>query len=398
MRIAAELAASHLADAAWVVAPGSRGDHPVTRCVRGGDVAYERVSIDPEGVSGLAEALRGFPPVPSRWIEPSSAPSWLVPEGFGEVGSILVTPLPGQGVPAGALVLLRRHGQAEFGEDEEVLARLFAARAGSAISAARMFAQQVSITDTLVGELLPPTLHHVDGVEFAGRYRPALDTERVGGDFYDVHPVPGGETLAVLGDVCGKGLEAAVMTGKVRTTLRALLPLADDHLRVLGLLNDALRKPHHTRFVTLVLASVTRVGDDVRVRVTSGGHPPPLVVRTTGEVHEAPTRGTLIGVLPDIDAVTAEVVLAPGETCLLYTDGITEAVGGPLGGEVFGEERLHRVLAACAGMPADAVAEHVHMVASQWVGAGGHDDVAVLAITAPRGRRQAGGAREAHTP
>nr|WP_121011690.1 GAF domain-containing SpoIIE family protein phosphatase [Saccharothrix australiensis] len=390
MQVTAELAAGHLADAAWVVAPGGRRDFPVTRCVRGGEAVHERLRIDPDEVAGLAEALEGFPPVPARWIEPSSAPAWLVPEGFGEVGSIVVTPLPGHGVPAGALILLRRTEQRVFTDEEEVFARLFAARAGAAISSARLFAQQMSITDTLLRELLPPKLHRVDGVEFAGRYRPSLDTERVGGDFYDIHPATGGgESLVVLGDVCGKGLEAAVLTGKVRTTLQALLPLASDHPRMLRLLNDALLNNHDTRFVTVALASVARVDDGVRLRLTTGGHLPPLVVRAGGEVEEVPAHGTLIGVLPEIEATTVEVVLGPGETCLLYTDGITEAVGGPLGGEMFGEDRLHDVLAACAGMPADAVAEHVHMVASQWIGGGSHDDIAVLAITAPRGRRQA---------
>jgi len=392
MQVTAELAAGHLADAAWVIAPGGRRDHPVTRCVRGAEAVHERLAIDPTEVAGLAEALQGFPPVPSRWIEPSSAPSWLLPDGFGEVGSIVVTPLPGHGVPAGALVLLRRTEQRAFSDDEEVFARLFAARAGAAMSAARLFAQQVSITDTLMRELLPPKLHQVDGVEFAGRYRPSLDSERVGGDFYDVHPAAertaagAGESLVVLGDVCGKGLEAAVLTGKVRTTLHALLPMASDHRWMLTLLNNALLNTHDTRFVTVVLGSVARVGNEVRLRLTSGGHLPPLVVRTTGEVQEVPAHGTLIGVLPEIEAATAEVVLGPGDTCLLYTDGITEAVGGPLGGEMFGEERLHATLADCAGMPADAVAEHVHMVAAQWIGGGSHDDIALLAITAPRGR------------
>ncbi|MFI9012309.1 PP2C family protein-serine/threonine phosphatase [Actinosynnema sp. NPDC053489] len=398
MRITAELAAGHLADAAWVVAPGSRHEHSVTWCVRGGEAVHERLPIDPRDVAGLAEALQGFPPVPSRWIEPSSAPAWLVPDGFGDVGSIVVTPLPGHGVPAGALVLLRRTEQQAFSDEEEYFARLFAARAGVAMSAARMFAQQLSITETLMRELLPPTLRAVDGVEFAGRYRPANDHERVGGDFYDVHELETGESLAVLGDVCGKGLEAAVMTGKVRSTLQALLPLAGDHRRMLELLNGALLSSHHTKFVTVVLASAARVGADVRLRVTTGGHLPPLVVRTTGEVHEVPTRGTLIGVLPEVDAVTAEVLLAPGETCLFYTDGITEAVGGPLGDEMFGEDRLRRALADCAGMPADAVTEHVHMVASQWIGGGSHDDIAVLAITAPRGRHLSAVADREATP
>ena len=98
----------------------------------------------------------------------------------------------------------------------------------------------------------------VGGVDFAGRYRAALDTDRVSGDFYDVHPPDDEreETLVVLGDVCGKGLEAAVLTGKIRTTVRALLPLANDHQRLLRLLNGALLGAGGTRFATLVLASV----------------------------------------------------------------------------------------------------------------------------------------------
>ncbi|MEU7526694.1 SpoIIE family protein phosphatase [Saccharothrix sp. NPDC042600] len=383
MQLTAQLAADHLADAAWVIAPGGVAGHPATVCVRGDAPAHHRLVIDPDDVAGLGEALQGFPPVPSRWIDPVSAPDWLVPDGFGEIGSIVVTPLPGHGVPAGALVLLRRSADRAYTPDEEVFARLFAARAGSAISAARSFAAQASITETLVRELLPPVLHRVEGVELAGRYRPASDSERVGGDFYDVHPV-GDEHLAVLGDVCGKGLEAAVVTGKVRSVVQALLPMSDDHQRVLTLLNDALLGRHGTRFVTLVLASVRPVEGGVRLRLTSGGHLPPLVVRTTGAVEEAPTSGTLVGVLPEVVSTTAEVLLAPGETCLLYTDGITEAVGGPLGDEMFGEERLHAVLASCAGMPADAVAEHVHMVAAEWIGGGSHDDIALLAVTAPR--------------
>ncbi|MFF5096750.1 MULTISPECIES: PP2C family protein-serine/threonine phosphatase [Actinosynnema] len=384
-RVAVRLAAAHLADAALVISPGGR-DYPVTRCARGESPAHTRIVIDPDEVPGLGEALRGFPPVPSRWIDPSAAPDWLLPDGFGEAGSILVTPLPGHGVPAGALILVRRTAVRGFSPDEEAFARLFAARAGVAMSAARMFAQQASITETLMRELLPPTLTHLGGVEFAGRYRPSQDTERVGGDFYDVHEGEDGESLVVLGDVCGKGLEAAVLTGKVRTALQVLLPMADDHHRMLTLLNEALLNNGSTRFVTLVLASVTREGTSVRLRLTSAGHPPPLIVRAGGEVEEADTTGTLIGVLPEIESTTAEVVLGPGETCLLYTDGITEARGGPMDTGMFGESRLRRALAECAGMPAEAVVEHVQMLAAHWVGASDHDDMAVLAVTAPRGQ------------
>ncbi|MFI9379722.1 PP2C family protein-serine/threonine phosphatase [Kutzneria sp. NPDC052558] len=385
MEIAGRMACEHLADAALVIAPASRQHWPAAVCVRGGAVTQQLLDVDPDELPGLSEALQGFPPVPSRWIDPAAAPGWAIPEGFGDVGSMVVTPLPGHGVPAGALVLLRRADHQAFSEDEETFARLFAARSGTAMSAARLFAQQASITDALMRDLLPPAMPRVDGIEFAARYRPSKDTEHVGGDFYDVFPGDG-ETLAVLGDVCGKGLEAAVLNGKVRNTLRAVRPLGGDHHRMLTLLNGALLDPSSARFVTLVMASAVRRGHDLELRLTAAGHPPPLIVRTNGTVEEAATRGTLVGVLPEIRTTTTTTTLAPGETCLLYTDGIAEARGGPLGEEMFGEARLHSVLAECGGMPAEAVVERVQMVAAQWVGRQNHDDMAVLAITSPRGQ------------
>ncbi|WP_373430790.1 SpoIIE family protein phosphatase [Streptomyces sp. B3I8] len=389
MEVTASLAAQHLAEAAVLIAPPQGRRHQLTYAARGTTAVQVNRQVDTRGVPGLAEALQGYPPVPARRLNPDDIPDWLIPDGFVRpIGSVIVTPLPGHGVPAGALVLLRSGTETAFTEGEEVFARLFAARAGAALSAARLYAEQTAITSTLMRELLPPVLGSVHGVEYAGNYRAATDQERIGGDFYDVHPGadPSRETLVVLGDVAGKGLEAAVLTGKIRNTLQALLPLADDHQRVLGLLNGALLSSHQTRFATLVLASVRRRRDDdgVRLRLTSAGHLPPLLVRADGTVEEAPTRGTLVGALPEARARTVDTTLAPGEICLLYTDGITEARGGPLGDELFGEERLRRALAGCAGMPAEAVVAHVQMLAFQWLRSGGHDDMAVVAIGAVR--------------
>ncbi|MFF8812855.1 PP2C family protein-serine/threonine phosphatase [Streptomyces pactum] len=399
MEVTASLAAEHLADAAVVVAPPQGRSHPLTFARRGGPVTRTTRPVDVAGVPGLAEALQGFPPVPARWINPDDLPSWTVPEGFtGPVGSVIVAPLPGHGVPAGALILLRSGTEQVFTEGEESFARLFAARAGAALSAARLYSEQAAITATLLRDLLPPALSDVHGVEYAGGYRAAQDHDRVGGDFYDVHPGadPGEETLVVLGDVAGKGLDAAVLTGKIRNTLHALLPLAQDHQRVLNLLNGALLSSHHKRFATLVLASVRRYGDRTRIRMTSAGHLPPLIIRTDGTVEEAPTRGTLVGALPTVTAHTVHTELGPGETCLLYTDGITEARGGPLGDDMFGEDRLRQALSECAGMPPEAVVERVRMLVAQWLGTGRHDDIAAVAISArpagpPAGDGPAGG-------
>ncbi|MBB5916192.1 hypothetical protein BJY24_005104 [Nocardia transvalensis] len=387
MEATVRMAAQHLADAAVVVAPASGPQLPITSCCSGGEVWHGTADQDPAAVPGLSEALRGFPPVPSRWIDPATVPEWILPAGFdGPVGSVVITPLPGHGVPAGALILLRRTGEQVFGERDELFAHLFAARAGGALSAARLYAEQVNITGILMHELLPPRLRWVHGIELAGGYRASENHEIVGGDFYDVHPAatPDGESLVVLGDVCGKGLEAAVLTGKIRNTLQALAPMADDHERLLNMLNSALLSTEHTRFATVVLASVVRSHGGLGVRLTCGGHLPPLIVRGDGIVEKADTRGQLVGVLPSISATTFRTWLAPGETCLLYTDGVTEARGGPLGGEMFGEERLSAALSGCARMPADAVVEHIQMLTTEWVGRQRHDDIAVVAITAPR--------------
>lgn len=386
--VTARMAADHLADAALIVAPAQGRRHWLTYAQAGGPVTQTAAHVDATTVPGLAEALQGFPPVPTRWIDPDGLPDWVIPPGFdGPIGSVIVTPLPGHGVPAGVLVLLRSSTQRAFTDGEEVFARLFAARAGAALSAARLYAEQASITATLLRELLPPRLERVHGVEYAGAFRASQDHERVGGDFYDVHPAadPAQETFVVLGDVAGKGLEAAVLTGKIRTVLQALLPLADDHQRVLGLLNDALLHAHQTRFATLVLASVRRRSGHVELRLTSAGHLPPLIVRADGRVEEADTGGTLVGALPHVTARSTDVVLAPGETCLLYTDGITEARGGPLGDQLYGEPRLQEALRECARMPAQAIVERVQMLVAQWLGEGRHDDLATLAITNPTG-------------
>ncbi|MFD8566834.1 PP2C family protein-serine/threonine phosphatase [Streptomyces sp. NPDC059639] len=392
MEVTARMAAQHLADAAVIVGVRAGRLYPVTRCVTGGPVEQEKIVVDPESMPGLPEALAGFPPVPSRWIDPAQVPDWAVPRQFtadgAGIGSVVVVPLPGHGVPAGAIVLLRQSEEAAFTQAEEAFARLFAARAGVALSAARIYAEQSHITDVLMRELLPPVLEGVHGIDFSGRYRAATAAERIGGDFYDVYPADSAdaETFAVLGDVCGKGLEAAVLTGKIRNTVEALLPFAADHLKLLTLLNNALLSSHHTRFATLALASVRREGNRLRLRVSSAGHPTPLILRADGRVEEADTKGMLIGALPTdrLRITTASVDLAPGETCLLYSDGITEARGGPLGDDMFGEQRLHHTLAECAGLPAEAVTERVQMVATQWADGVPHDDMALLSITAPR--------------
>ncbi|MVO85641.1 SpoIIE family protein phosphatase [Streptomyces sp. p1417] len=299
---------------------------------------------------------------------------------------MMVVSLPGGGGPVGALVLLRAAGAEPFSEDEETFARVFAARAGAALDTARLRTEHAAVAELLTQDVLPPELRRIDGVEYAGGHRAAHGELEVGGDFFDISPAAedGGETHVVLGDVCGKGLEAAVLTGKIRSTLRALHLVEPDHRRLLRVLNSALLSTRHSRFATLVLASVSRRGDTVALRLTSAGHPPPLIVRLDGSVDAAPTHGTLVGALPEVTADTHRTTLRPGEACLLYSDGVTEARGGPLGTEQFGEERLRAALSEYAGKPPEAMAERVQILVAEWLGGRRHDDMALMVIAAPR--------------
>ncbi|MBU2671007.1 serine/threonine-protein phosphatase [Actinoplanes bogorensis] len=384
-RITAELAVAHLADAAVVVLPVNRRQSQWVRLVAGGTIEEGTLREKVLGeVPGLVEALGGFPPIPSKWLDASQAPDWLLP---GEFGALLVTPLPGNAEPAGALILARRGAGAEFGPEDEILARIFAARAGAAISAAGLYREQVDTTAVLQADLLPPDLIQPDGFELIGSYQAAREALRIGGDFYDVFgPTDSSDdTVIALGDVCGKGPEAAVLTGKVRQTLRALRLVDAAPDEMLHVLNKALLESgRQHRFVTMVVGSVSRVEHGrVRLTLATGGHPPPLVLRGDGRVEEVPTSGTLIGAVPRTVVNPAQVELAPGELCLLYSDGLTEARGGPTGDEQFGEARLRDALAECQGLPGVATVERVRQLVSDWVHGGTRDDIAMLAVRAP---------------
>jgi hypothetical protein len=400
LRTAAELAVGGLADAAVLVLPSHKRQNLWVRLTAGGkleeDTRPERLLAE---VPGLIEALGGFPPVPSRWLDAAQAPGWLLPDDFGPIGGLLVTPLPGNAEPAGALVLVRR---GTFSPEDEMLARIFAARAGAALSAAALYRDQVDTAAVLQADLLPPELPQPDGLELAGSYQAAREALRVGGDFYDVFsPTPTSpDTMIALGDVCGTGPEAAVLTGKVRQTLRALRLVETKPENMLKVLNKALLQAgRQHRFVTLVVGSVQRVEHGrLRMTLATGGHPAPLVLRLDGRVEEAPVSGTLIGAVERTVVRPADIELAPGELCLLYSDGLTEARGGPSGTEMWGEQRLHDALATCAGMPAAVTVERLRQLVSDWVRGGTRDDIAMLAVRAPARTAlslRGGGARNA---
>ncbi|MEU8038551.1 SpoIIE family protein phosphatase [Streptosporangium sp. NPDC049078] len=389
-RTTIELATPFLADAAMVVLPPSGRRHAgwlrltsTDRSLQEGNVAV----ADTAQVPGLAEALAGFPPVPSRWLDPGQVPGWLLPDRFGAAGHLLVTPLPGNGVPAGALVLARHEDGPPFDEDAETLVRIFAARAGAAISAAALYQEQSATNAILSSDLLPPPLPALAGAELAGSLRAARQAGLIGGDFYDVYlPEPGesGDPLVVLGDVCGKGARAAVLAGHIRHCLRALLLLEERPEHLVALLNRSLRgSPIPNSYATLVLGALSAApGGHVQVNLAVAGHPAPLILRLDGTVQECTAHGPMLGAFAGADLAPAGVDLAPGEVCLFYSDGITEAFGGPTGREMYGAQRLKAALAGCAGMPVAALVERLEQISTDWLGGDVQDDRALLAVQA----------------
>ncbi|ELP70284.1 PAS domain S-box [Streptomyces turgidiscabies Car8] len=236
--------------------------------------------------------------------------------------------------------------------------------------------------------LLPDTLAPVPGMETAAHYHTA-SPDRLGGDFYDVFPVDGKRFAFFLGDVCGKGPQAAAITSLTRYTLRAAALHDSDPVAALSTLNRVLHErytgngdPRYCTAVFGVLEPDPATGQ-VAVRLASGGHPPALVLRAGGTADYLPTPGgLLIGIVPDAPFVTATTVLSPGDTLLLYTDGLTEARTGKDRTALFGDQALLAFAADHAGTPPKAVVQALIGLLHSFA-EGLDDDTALLALGVP---------------
>ncbi|MBB5956855.1 serine phosphatase RsbU (regulator of sigma subunit) [Saccharothrix tamanrassetensis] len=266
--------------------------------------------------------------------------------------------------------------------DVELLTR-FAERAAAALDVSTRFGEHERTVEALRANLLPSPLPTVPGVRLARVYEPAHRRALIGGDFYDVHPREDGSAAFVLGDVAGNGLEAAVHSGRVRQSLHTLLLVEQRPAQLLRLLNSALRAAGSRLFTTLVVGNLVPVqAGGLRVTLSAGGHPAPLVLRSDGRVDEVAVHGGIVGVLPEVRFQQTTVALGPGETLLLYSDGVTEARAHGDRQNLFGDTRLKASLAECAGLPAEAVAEHLRRVVFSWMGSAEHDDLTVLVVQA----------------
>jgi serine phosphatase RsbU (regulator of sigma subunit) len=281
----------------------------------------------------------------------------------------------------GALSLLRGDAGRAFTTDDLNLLTSLASRAALHVQNARLYTERSHIASALQEGLQPSTLPDVPGLQLAVRYHPAGVENAVGGDFYDVFERPGGGWSGVLGDVSGKGPDAAALTALARHTFFAGALQGGDAEENLRLVNAALlRRAGPEGFCTAVAIDVhPHVGGATTVHLANGGHPAPLLLRADGTVEETVASGTLIGAVEEIVLEVQEIVLAPGDALVVFTDGAIELRGEDPGD---GARVLREALAQAAGRDAGALAETVQRRIVAAAGGELRDDLALLVLRA----------------
>jgi sigma-B regulation protein RsbU (phosphoserine phosphatase) len=251
-------------------------------------------------------------------------------------------------------------------------------RAEQSEARARILAQ------TLQASLIPPAPPQVPGLDIAAVYRPAGNGDEVGGDFYDVFETARDDWAVVIGDVCGKGAEAARVTALARYTIRATAMQARRPRLVLATLNQALLRQHPERFCTVLYARVRHTArGTVRLTISSGGHPLPLWITA----HDAPRTlgrpGSLLGVVDAPMLYDTTMELRPADAVVFYTDGVTE---GRRVRDLFGDDRLSALLAAHRGQDAVRITERIVDEVVEFQAGLPRDDIAVVVLKVPASR------------
>ena len=257
----------------------------------------------------------------------------------------LVVPMMASGRVLGALTF-ESHART-FDTQDVLVAEDFALRAGAAVENARLYRAASEIARALQTSLLPPVLPDIPGAKLAAAYHPAGQGLEVGGDFYDVFSTREGQWYLVIGDVCGKGAEAAAVTALTRYTIRSAAARERSPAAILRWVDEAMLTQNGAggRFCTVACVHVDVSGPVAQATVACGGHPLAVVRRADGQVELFGTPGTLLGLLGDVELPEASTELRPGDSLVLYTDGLTEA-RAPL--HTWSEDEL---MAAVRGAP-----------------------------------------------
>jgi PAS domain S-box-containing protein len=297
--------------------------------------------------------------------------------------SRMCVPLVARGRTIGVITLVSSKPDRRYDEEDLLLAEDLAYRCALAADNARLHRDRSEIARVLQRSLMPPHLPEIPGVEVGAEYLPVGETNDVGGDFYDLINTVEDGWLCAIGDVRGKGVEAASVTALARYTIRAVTLKNDLPSEVLAALNEAmLRQLPEDRFCTAACVrlepqdGLAGVGADI----SRAGHPPPLLVRSDGKVEEVGCAGKVLGVFSEAELSDTSLRLMPGEALVLYTDGVTEARSPD--GTFFGEGRLRHLLGTCAGCDAATLARRIKCVVLDFQEGYPRDDLAVLVLRA----------------
>jgi PAS domain S-box-containing protein len=355
----------------------------------------ERYPLDPDGDHPVARALlTGEPELLTELTDDvleAIAQSDEHLDFMRQVAyrSAMVAPLRARGRTLGVLSVLHLREAGAFDQEDLELLTQLASRAAMAFDNARLYSERSHIAGTLQQSLLPPALPEIPGYDLAGHFRPAGEGLDVGGDFYDVFRIADDENrwALVIGDVCGKGAQAAALTALARHTIRALAREGRTPAEILARLNESMIDAAESgdRYLTVVVAllDVAEAGDTLHV--ASAGHPSPLRVAAGASAELLPAAGPLAGFYPDAAYVEHEFAVADGETVVFYTDGVTDAAAPQ---RILSIEELTAALAEEGGRSAAEIAASIDRLATASGASRPRDDIAILALRATPGRNE----------
>ena len=295
-----------------------------------------------------------------------------------QLRSVMIVPIQIRGRVFGAITFVTAESGHTYDDDDLRLAEELARRAAIAIDNSRVHAELRQTARTLQESLLPPHLPAIENVELAARFRPAGAGMEVGGDFYDVFETRDGQWAIAVGDVCGKGAEAAALTALTRYTVRAAAMYEESAGGVLTVLNKALlHQRGDFRFTTLAYCLLDVATEPLTLRSSAGGHPRPLVLHSDGSAEAVGAAGPLLGVVPDAVFEQDTVPLAPGDAIVLYTDGLTDAHAPE---RMLGESDLLAELRACVGLSPAEIALRMEQLALGDSQEAPRDDIAIVVV------------------
>lgn len=239
-------------------------------------------------------------------------------------------------------------------------------------------ARVAAVAQTLQESLLPTQAPDIAGIDVVAWFHPAGDGSEVGGDFYDMIPHSEDVFDVVVGDVCGKGAAAAAVTAMVKYSLRAVNTPDRSPSELLQAVNAVMTGQVGDRYCTVVMGRLRRLADGAfGVTMARAGHPPPLLLSSTGAVAEVGVPGHPLGLFPDPVLMDSDLVLEPGQALFLYTDGLTDARSGD---DHFGDGELFDLAGRIGDRPAARIVELFGEAALAHAGGSADDDIALVAL------------------